>query len=243
MWHRWLAWLFALPLLWLAITGALLGFAHELDRIVHVELMTTPWSQQPSMTEVEQRQQLQLAYPQWQLLNLSLAKNPVDTSVATMQDGNGVRWQVFLNPKLGHINGVRLVEDDWFERLSAAHRLAFLGVAAPWVVSLLMLGLLLIVISGLMHGYRQHRSVVSLHAWVAMMLVPMISVWMITGFGLVVHTEDTSITKGWLMPTELLALHTGSALAMPGRLLWVISAVGLIGLWLYALAKRVRTTL
>lgn len=237
--HRWLAWLFALPLIWLAITGALLGFSAEMDRIMHVELMTTPLSQQPTLPESVQHDLIEQAYPQFQWVAFTPAQNPVDTSMALMKDEQGVLWQVFLNPKLGEINGLRAFAEDWSQQLTQWHRFAFLGEglgkAVAFISSLALIGVLL---TGWVESRQQTRMHYSLHRLLGQWLTPLLLVLVVSGV-LVLAQAAGSLSTG----IDWVSVHQGDWLGLPGRLLWVMVSVALAwliigGLWLVSTHRR-----
>lgn len=237
--HRGLAWLFALPLIWIAITGALLGFSAETDRIMHVELMTTPMSQQPTLPEPVQRERIQQGFPDAELISFSPAKNPVDTSMALIKDQQGELWQVFLNPKLGEINGKRLLADDWSVMLSQWHRFAFLGDSnGRALIALSSIALLLVLLSGWMQSNGKAQAAYSLHRLVGQWLSPFIM--LIAVSGLLLGSQQANSLVGEMVWS---AIHQGDWLGIPGRLLWVVSSVALAwlimgGLWLASTHKK-----
>ena len=224
--HRWIAWLTALPLLWMALTGALLGFSSEMDRIMHVQLMTTPMSQQPTLPESAQYDLIQQAYPHYQWVAFTPAQNPVDTSMALLKDEQGVLWQVFLNPKLGEVNGARALADDWTFVLKRWHGFSLLGdQAGKFLVILSTVALLLVLLSGWMRLREQKESTYSLHRlmgqWGTGLLV------LIALSGLFLFAQSSGL---WESSIDWASVHQGDWLGMPGRLLWVI--VSLLLVWL-----------
>lgn len=237
--HLGLSWLFALPLIWIAITGALLGFSAETDRIMHVELMTTPMSQQPTLPEAVQRERIQQAFPDAELIAFSPAKNPVDTSMAQMKDQQGELWQVFLNPKLGEINGKRPLAEDWSVVLSQWHRFAFLGDSVGrGLIALSSIVLLLVLLSGWMQSSGKSQAVYSLHRLVGQWLTPLLVVLVVSGILLWLHHSQ------WMQTgVDWVSIHQGDWLGLPGRLLWVVASVSLAwliigGLWLASTHKK-----
>ena len=237
--HRWLAWALALPLLWLSLSGALLGFAAEMDRIMHVELMTTPMSQQPTLSETIQRNLIAQAYPAYQWLSFSLAQNPVDTSLAVMQDDTGRAWQIFLNPKLGVINGVRPLESDWKLVLTDWHKFGFFPKPwGEWVAAVSTVLSLAVVISGWAQSRHQGQSNYSLHRLAGQWASPLLGVLLVSGLLLFAQSVDwISASLDWA------SVHQGDWLGMPGRLLWVLLSLLLAwlvigGLWLVSTHKK-----
>ncbi len=238
--HYWLAWLFALPLIWLSLTGALLGFSTEMDRIVHVELMTTPLSQQPTLSESVQHELIRQAYPHYRWVAFTPAQNPVDTSMALLRDEQDQLWQVFLNPKLGEVNGIRALSDDWSVILMRWHRFAFVGDELGKVLAMVStLALLLVGFSGWMHSKEQTQKRYSLHRLLGQWLTPLLLVVLVSGLLLFAQNSGWFVTSmDWWA-----SLHQGDWLGMPGRLLWVVASLLLAwlivgGLWLASTHKK-----
>lgn len=237
--HRWLAWLFAFPLIWLSLTGALLGFSDEMDRIVHVELMTTPMSQQPTLPESVQHDRIRQAFPSYQWVAFTPAKNPVDTSVALLKDEHDQLWQVFLNPKLGEVNGIRALSEDWSEILMDWHRFAFLGDQLGSLVAIFSTtALLLILLTGWMRSKEQTQKRYSLHRLLGQWLTPILLVILLSALAFLLQNS------GWFASSiDWLSIHQGQWLGMPGRLLWVLVSICLLwliiaGLWLVSTHKK-----
>lgn len=237
--HYWLAWLFALPLIWLSLTGALLGFSNEMDRIAHVELMTTPLSQQPTLSESVQHELIRQALPHYQWVAFKPAQNPVDTSMALLRDDQDQLWQVFLNPKLGEVNGIRALSDDWTVMLTRWHRFAFVGYELGKLPAMLStLALLLVVLSGWILSKKQTQQRYSLHRLLGQWLTPVLLVVLVSGLFLSAHNN------GWFVSSmNWASLHQGDWLGMPGRLLWVVASLLLAwlivgGLWLASTHKK-----
>ncbi|MBD3767277.1 MAG: PepSY domain-containing protein [Gammaproteobacteria bacterium] len=231
--HRWLAWLFALPLIWLSLTGALLGFSAEMDRIMHVELMTTPLSQQPTLPESVQQALIHQSYPHHHWVAFTPAQNPVDTSMALLRDEQGELWQVFLNPKLGKINGVRRLAEDWTVMLTYGHKFVFLGdLWGEGIVFLSTIALLLVLTSGWQQARQQTHSVYSLHRLIGQWVTPLMLVVSLSGLLLFAQNSGWPVTSmNWA------SVHQGDWLGIPGRLLWVLVSLSLAwliigGLWL-----------
>jgi uncharacterized iron-regulated membrane protein len=237
--HYWLAWMFALPLIWLSLTGAMLGFSAEMDRIMHVDLMTTPMSQQPTLPELVQHELIRQAYPHYQWMAFTPAQNPVDTSMAVLSDEQGRLWQVFLNPKLGEINGLRPLAEDWSFVLTALHRFAFLGEALGKVLVILStLALLLVLITGWMQSREQIQERYSLHRLLGQWL--MLLVLLLSLSGLLVLAQNSLWIESVI---SWASVHQGDWLGIPGRLLWVIISLSLAwlimgGLWLASTHKK-----
>ncbi len=237
--HYVLAWLLALPLIWLALTGALLGFAAEMDRIMHVELMTTPMSQQPTLPESAQIELIRQAYPQHQWVAFTPSQNPVDTSMALLRDEQSHLWQVFLNPKLGVINGMRPLADDWKLTLTAWHKFDFLGsTVGQTIVLVASLGLLLTLLTGWIQSLTQMSKSYSLHRLLGQWMTPILLVLVISGILLGSQNAE------WIQTdVNWASIHQGDWLGMPGRLLWVMASLGLAwlvmgGIWLASVHKK-----
>lgn len=237
--HYVLAWLFALPLIWLSLTGALLGFAAEMDRIMHVELMTTPMSQQPTLPESAQKALIRQAYPQHQWIAFTPSQNPVDTSMALLRDEQGGLWQVFLNPKLGVINGIRPLSDDWKLTLTAWHKFDFLeSIMGQTMVFIASFGLLLTLLTGWLQSLKQMSKSYSLHRLLGQWMTPILVVLVISGILLGSQNAE------WIQTdVNWASIHQGDWLGMPGRLLWVMASLGLAwlvmgGIWLASVHKK-----
>jgi hypothetical protein len=145
-WHRALALAMIVPLLWLAVTGALLGFAAETDRIVTPELLSTPhvpgherdWSDQLPADLINS--------PAW--IGFAPAATPFDPSI--WQDTADTLW--YVNPQSTELRGHRAATagvQAWLLRL---HTGDFLGV--QWAYRAIALiasaGLGLLIVTGLL---------------------------------------------------------------------------------------------
>lgn len=153
-WHRALALVLIVPLLWLAVTGALLGFAAETDRIVTPELLSTPhlpgherdWSAQlPSAFNSSN---------QW--IGFAPAATPFDPSI--WQDAADTLW--YVNPESAELRGHRAATAGVHAWLLRLHTGDFLGVQwIYWVIALIAsAGLGMLIVSGLLALWQSGRQ-------------------------------------------------------------------------------------
>lgn len=153
-WHRALAIILILPLLWLAVTGALLGFAAETDRILTPELLSTPhlpgherdWSNQLPFELIHS--------DQW--IGFAPAATPFDPSI--WQSAANTLW--YVNPQSAELRGHRPTDAGVQACLLRLHTGDFLGV--QWVYRVIALiasaGLGLLIVSGLWAGRQSGRQ-------------------------------------------------------------------------------------
>lgn len=144
--HRVLAVVLFLPLIWLAVTGALLGFAGETDRVFHPELLSSPHEGSAELPWVQQAEKLGAQGDQW--LAFFPAQTPFDPSYWV--DANGVAH--YVNPETGAVRGQRLLSQSWPYVLMRWHKGEW-PVVAPlfhWVAIVASLGLFFLIATGLM---------------------------------------------------------------------------------------------
>ncbi|HQS01851.1 MAG: hypothetical protein B7Y07_00540 [Halothiobacillus sp. 24-54-40] len=153
-WHRALALALAVPLLWLAVTGALLGFAGETDRMVTPELLSTPHLPGQERDWSDQLPAELIHSDQW--IGFAPAATPFDPSI--WQDVAGTLW--YVNPESTELRGQRGATagvQAWLLRL---HTGDFLGV--QWVYRVIALiasaGLGLLIVTGLLALLRALRQ-------------------------------------------------------------------------------------
>ncbi len=152
--HRALAMALIVPLFWLAVTGALLGFSAETDRIVSPELLSTPHVPGHERDWSDQLPTEFIHLDQW--TGFAPAATPFDPSI--WQDTADTLW--YVNPQSTELRGHRAATagvQAWLLRL---HTGDFLGV--QWVYRAIALitsaGLGLLIVSGLLalrQGGRQ----------------------------------------------------------------------------------------
>jgi len=234
--HLSLALLFALPLLLASLSGALLGFARESDRIINVNLVSAPFSSAPVQSIEALESVVQKQFPDLKIVEFHPAKTAFDSTVFIMQDAQKNKHEVFIHTQTAEIRGSRLAEDDFYAQVHRFHTTLVLGDVGSWITRLGALGLFLTTLSGLLlrrQSYRQSLSA-RLHPLLGMTAAPVLLV--IATSALLIAFSDGSST--WLHQ-----LHTGELFAMPGRVLWVLASLA-VPLLLYGgiASYRARTS-
>ena len=216
--HAVLAIIFALPLLLISVSGALLGFARESDRIIHVDLVSAPLSSAP-MQKLETLQALvQTHYPERRIVEAHPAKTPFDSTMFVMRDAQNTLYEVFIHTQTGEIRGSRLAESSFYAQMQRIHTTLALGDAGIWLTRFAALGLLLTSLSGLILRRQIYQKSLNarVHPLLGMTVAPVLLLIALSGVLIAFSTAPNA----WLHQ-----LHTGELFAMPGRILWVLASL------------------
>jgi len=174
--HAWLGALLLIPLTLVAVSGAGLSFAREIDRVFAPELWTvsppdnTPRASAQALAETVERYR-----SADRLLRLTMPRQPQDAALALVTDTQGERWQVFIDPYRQTLTGVRPLGKDPRHWLGRLHQSLLLGPVGQWLVWLSAGGLVLLFLSGRMARAgasrssagpaKGHRGLVMVAAW------------------------------------------------------------------------------
>lgn len=214
----------------------MLGFAHESDRIINVDLVSAPWSSAPVQSIEALRTVVEKQFPDLNVIEVHPAKTAFDSTVFIMQDAQKQVHEVFIHSQTAKIRGSRLASDSFYAQVYRLHTTLTLGALGVWMTRLAALGLLLTTLSGLLlrrQSYQQSLSA-RLHPLLGMTAAPVL--FIIATSALLIALADTP--SAWLHP-----LHTGELLAMPGRVLWVLASLAVPLLVLGGIASyRARST-
>lgn len=216
--HAIFALLFALPLLLASLSGALLGFARESDRIINVDLVSAPWSSNPIQSMETLESVVQNQYPEWTIIERHPAKTTFDSTVFVMQDAQKRVHEVFIHSQTAEIRGSRLASESFYAQVYRVHTTLLLGELGAWITRFAALGLLLTTLSGLIlrRTVRKQSLSARLHPLLGLTAAPILLI--IAASALALAFWDNS--SAWMH-----ALHTGELLAMPGRVLWVLASL------------------
>lgn len=209
---------FSLPLLLVSLSGALLGFARESDRIIHVDLVSAPFSSAPVQSIDALQDAVRQRYPEYLIIEAHPAKTLFDSTMFVMLDPQKRRHEVFIHSQTGEIRGSRLASDNFYAQIHHLHTTLALGETGAWITRLAALGLLLTSVSGLVlrRQNRQQNLSARLHPLLGMTSAPVLFIIALSALWIAfANTPDA-----WL-----LQLHTGELLAMPGRVLWVLASL------------------
>jgi len=181
--HGWLALLFALPLLLASVSGAMLGFARESDRIFNVDLLAAPFSSSPPRSIQHLLATARAAYPDRRVIGLGLSATPVDATVVLMQDAAGARHEVYIHPRTGELRGSRPAQSSLYGLAWRLHTTLLLNETGRWITRLAALGLLLTTLSGLVLRSRtQARGMAArTHPLLGMTSAPVLGIAALTG--------------------------------------------------------------
>jgi len=217
--HLSLALLFALPLFLVSLSGALLGFARESDRIINVDLVSAPFSSAPVQNMETLESVVRQRYPDREFVEVHPAKTAFDSTVFIMQDAQKHMHEVFIHSQTAEIRGSRLAADSFYAQVYRFHTTLVLGEIGAWMTRLAALGLLLTTLSGLLLRRQsyQHSLSARLHPLLGMTAAPVLLI--IATSALFIAFAD-SPSAWWLHQ-----LHTGELFAMPGRVLWVLASL------------------
>ena len=175
--HGWLAFLFAIPLILASLSGAMLGFARESDRMFNVDLLSAPMSSAPLQSVDALFNAAQAAFPAARIIGMAPATTPVDATLVLMVDGNDHRHEVYLHPRTGELRGHRDIDDSFFGLAHALHTSLFLNDSGRWLIRFAALGLLLTALSGVLLGTRtQSRGTAArIHPLLGMTTAPVLA--------------------------------------------------------------------
>ena len=216
--HAVLAIVFALPLLLVSLSGAMLGFARESDRILHVDLVSAPFSSAPAQTMQTLRAVVQDRFPERRMVEDHPAKTSFDSTMFVMQDKLNQRHEVFIHTQTGEIRGSRPENENFYHQVHHIHTTLLLGETGRWITTLAALGLFLTALSGLILRRKAPLRSLSarLHPLLGVITAPVLLTIAISG--LLMSTTPNPILL-------LQQLHSGEIFAMPGRVLWVLASL------------------
>ncbi|HET18992.1 MAG TPA: PepSY domain-containing protein [Chromatiales bacterium] len=181
--HGWLALLFALPLLLASVSGALLGFARESDRMFNVDLLAAPFSASPQRSIQHLLAKAREAHPDRRVIGLGLSTTPVDATLVLMEDAVGVRHEVYIHPRTGELRGSRPAQSSLYGLAWRLHTTLLLDETGRWITRLAALGLLLTTLSGMvLRGRAQARGIAArTHPLLGMTSAPVLGIAAATG--------------------------------------------------------------
>ena len=172
--HAWLGGLLLVPLIFVAVSGAGLSFAREIDRVFAPELWTvSPPRDAVPVTAKTLAAVVERHRPADRLVRLEMPRQPQDAALAILAGADGTRWQVFLDPYRQTPTGSRPLNDDPRVWLGEWHRSLTLGPVGQGVVLLSCVGLVALFVSGrFARSARKrgglasgHRRLVATAAW------------------------------------------------------------------------------
>lgn len=149
--HLWVGLTIALPLIVVALSGAVLVFEDALDRALNPGLSyVTPGDRTMPLDEVVSR--VKAAYPDALLSSLSFPERPdlaLQIGASTRQEGS---FTIAVNQYMGQILGARSAADreaGLARRLHVLHTRLFAGQIGEWIVGLITALTLFMAIAGL----------------------------------------------------------------------------------------------
>lgn len=213
--------LVALPLLWLSITGALLAFADNIDRIIEVDLMTIAPSTEPLQKDVMDDfiQAAKKQYSGYNLVMIAYPNAPSESLRTLWKDEQGTQRELFFNPYTGALLGERLSEHTFAAHVRRLHTLGydFFTPAQSAILGIIIVIALVALVSGMWRFAEMQllssAVVGSQHALIGLVLLLPIAIMLISALALL-YTQHTSA----------LLWHTGSLLGFGGRVLWFFVA-------------------
>ncbi|MFN2381277.1 MAG: PepSY-associated TM helix domain-containing protein [Guyparkeria sp.] len=153
--HRWLALLLVLPLVVVALSGAGLSFAREIDRVLSPHLWTVPPGADTSISSGEAAgrvdmllERFQRHWPEHEVIRLDPPATARDAALAVARSTDGRARQLFLDPQRDRVLGSRDEASDPVVWLGRLHGTLMLGEAGRWVVLSASVGLLIMIGSG-----------------------------------------------------------------------------------------------
>jgi uncharacterized iron-regulated membrane protein len=168
-WHRWLVWPLLLPLVVVAVSGAALSFAREIDRVLAPQLWTVP----PGEARASRAGPGALLdgfarhWPDHRLLRLEPPATPRDAALALASSPDGRLEQLFYDPGRDRALGSRAHARDPVVWLGRLHRELGLGDGGSWLVLATAAGLLLLLLSGWRARRVSRRAPLRWHVLVA----------------------------------------------------------------------------
>lgn len=168
--HRWLGLLLLLPLLSVAVSGAGLAFARELDRVLAPELWTVPAAPMPArsvdrVTLDRLVDQFAAHWPQHRLVRIAPPATARDAAMAVAIPPAGTAVQLFLDPIRNRVLGQRAQSHDPVRRLGALHRGLVLGEPGRLVVIIASAGLLALAATSLLFGRGRTATASTSRLW------------------------------------------------------------------------------
>lgn len=156
--HGWLAFVFALPLVLVSLSGATLGFARETDRMFNVDLLGAPFSAAAPRPSGELLASAQAVRPDARIIGFAPSATPVDAAMVLAQDVDGLRHEVYIHPRTGEVRGQRDSDSGFYGFALRLHSTLLLDETGRWLIRLAALGLLLTTLSGLVLRGRTTSS-------------------------------------------------------------------------------------
>jgi len=164
----------SVPLILVAVSGAGLSFAREIDRVLAPELWTlSPPARAERASADRLIERVRDHHPAATLQRLEMPARVQDTAMVQLVDARGERRQVFVDPYRQTPVGERPASDDPRQWLGDFHARLSAGAPGQWLVILSSAGVLALFLSGwtgrpLRHGGgagRSHRRIVTVGAW------------------------------------------------------------------------------
>ncbi len=172
--HAWIGALLLIPLAVVAISGAGLSFAREIDRVLAPELWTLSPPAHVEAAGVERLIALVEAHhPEARLQRIEMPARVQDTAMVQLVDARGGPRQIFVDPYRQTVVGERPAGDDPRQWLGEIHASLIAGTPGRWLVVISAAGLVILFLSGWVgrpprHGGglgRSHRGIVVVGAW------------------------------------------------------------------------------
>lgn len=153
--HRWLALILVLPLVVVAISGAGLSFAREIDRVLAPKLWTVPPGADISMPSGDLSTRVDVLvegfrrhWPEHDVIRLEPPSTARDAALAVAKSPGGRVEQLFLDLQRDRVLGSRDEAGDPVVWLGRLHGTLMLGEAGSWIVLSASAGLLSMIASG-----------------------------------------------------------------------------------------------
>lgn len=154
-----------LPIVLVALSGAALAFAQEIDRALNPGLLAVPPVTGSAFASLDAwRHDLNMAHPDWRLRVVYPPLTEYDPLKLEFADPQERTWEVFVNPDTGRLLGVRDQASGLYRRLYGMHVWLLDGEPGRWLVRASALALLVLALSGLVVLWRRVVPVRSGHA-------------------------------------------------------------------------------
>lgn len=219
--HGVLALVFALPLLAVALSGAMLGFARESDRMFNVDLLAAPASAGEALPIDLLLHRVRDAYPERSMIGLALPQTPVDALLVLTEDPQGLRHEVYIHPRSGELRGERTVEEGLYAWAWRLHTRLVSGEIGPWISRISALGLLLLIASGLaLRRTSASQGIARAHPLLGLTSAPVLVIIAASGLFFMIERPDYGHAQRQVLHTqgESLGLgDPGAALAALGE--------------------------
>lgn len=207
-----------IPLILVAVSGAGLSFAREVDRVLAPELWTlSPPDGGGILAPEAIRAVTERHWPAARTVRLEMPRSAQDAALVILVDAEGAHRQAFVDPYRGELKGERPLIDDPREWLGEFHRSLMLGSAGYWLVLLAGAGLFALYLSGRGARGSAGRGVVA-RAHGRLVSVG-VGFWLVcAASGLVAASIGASLAPG-APPAggSVVATQTGSQSGCPGR--------------------------